>query len=292
MRFLLPILMSAFGVVSIAAISACGSAQQPLGVPVTLTQGAAGALRPDRRPSWMSKEAATNNLLYVTDNSTGDVFVYAYPKGTLVGTLTGFSDPLGDCVDSTGNVWIVNAGTAQVIEYAHGGTTPISTLSGSGFIQFCAVSKKTGDLAATRSDLPNSSVTIWPGAQGAPQSFVPSNIYQVYFCGYDSKGNLYVDGIASPSGITPAYAELPKGGTAFNNITLSPNPGYPGGLQFCKRIFERGRLCDCGESSRRSDLSVQLEWKCWDRNRVDTSCQLRNKPRQLLHSGEQGRLVQ
>jgi hypothetical protein len=39
----------------------------------------------------------------------------------LVGTLTGFTNPQGDCVDKSNNVWIVDTEASQLIEYAHGG---------------------------------------------------------------------------------------------------------------------------------------------------------------------------
>jgi len=50
------------------------------------------ALR-DRSGSWMLPEAKSEDLLYISD-VTG-VHVFSYPKGTLVGDLTGFASPQG-----------------------------------------------------------------------------------------------------------------------------------------------------------------------------------------------------
>jgi hypothetical protein len=53
----------------------------------------------------------------------------------------------------------------------------------------------------------------------------------VYFCGYDPKGNLYVDG-QNPSGYFE-FAELPKGKKTFTNILLKGGTVYfPGQIQW------------------------------------------------------------
>ena len=49
-------------------------------------------------------------LLYISDWSTNDIYVYDYNKGTLEGQLTSLNDPYGQCVDKKGNVWVVAYG--------------------------------------------------------------------------------------------------------------------------------------------------------------------------------------
>src|SRR5580692_9931327 len=59
-----------------------------------------GALRPPRvtlrhaqgDKSWMNPAAKKSDLLYL-DDETGDAYVYSYPKGELMGTLTGLGEP-------------------------------------------------------------------------------------------------------------------------------------------------------------------------------------------------------
>ena len=41
------------------------------------------------------------------------------------GKLTGFNQPLGDCVDGKGDVFIVISQSAQVREYKHGAKGPL-----------------------------------------------------------------------------------------------------------------------------------------------------------------------
>lgn len=44
--------------------------------------------------------------------------MYDYPSGTQVGTLTGFSEPYGMCINTEGDVFITNFGSGYVDEYA------------------------------------------------------------------------------------------------------------------------------------------------------------------------------
>ena len=87
------------------------------------------AVHPDHGRSWMAPQAKRDSLLYITDVGTNAVYAYSYPKGTLLGTLTGFDAPFGECVDNKGDVFIANIEASNILEYAHGGTSPIATLS-------------------------------------------------------------------------------------------------------------------------------------------------------------------
>lgn len=130
--------------VFLAATMLAGCSALPAGGSATPTSHA------DRgRASWMSPEAAGEDLLYVGGGGTyGYVHVYSYPQGKLVGKLTGLDLPYGECVDASGDVWIVTNFPNQAIEYAHGGTTPIATLSVPGSNAYgCAVDPASGNLA-------------------------------------------------------------------------------------------------------------------------------------------------
>jgi hypothetical protein len=89
---------------------------------------------PNRSKSWMDPSAKAGALLYISDFNNSSVYVYSWPKLKAVGTLTGFTNPQGLCTDKAQNVWISNTGGANLEEFAHGGTTPIATLSDAGFL--------------------------------------------------------------------------------------------------------------------------------------------------------------
>jgi hypothetical protein len=182
----------------------------------------------------MDPAAKRTALLYGAAFGTNDVYVYTYPKGKLVGTLTGFNEPQGECVDRGGNVFIANTGTSQLIEYVHGGTSPIATLNDPNqYPVSCSVNPINEDLAVANilsgSGGPGS-VSIYKKGRGTPKIYSDSNFFRMYFLGYDAKGDLFVDG--SNSSASFKYAELPKGSKTFTDITLNKAIAFPGDVQY------------------------------------------------------------
>ncbi len=207
---------------------------QSVGRIPTFVTGNVVATHPDRGRSWMDPNARTSDLLYVSDEGTDDVYVYSWPQGKLKGTLTGFDFPQGECVDKAGNVFIVNATLSEVLEYAHGGTSPIATLLDSGYYPLgCSVDPTTGNLAVTNVESTGSgpgNVAIFAHASGTPTNFADSGLSYMYFCGYDNKGNLFVDG--ENAGSAFAFAKLHSGSKQFTNIMLNQTIGFAGGVQW------------------------------------------------------------
>jgi hypothetical protein len=130
-----------------ALLAGCGGSQPPIGAPGAMPQTAALAVHTDRGESWMLPEGKGADLLYVSDGGTDDVLVFSYPQGALVGTLSGFDNPYGLCTDVKGDVFVVNESADTVVEYAHGGKTPIATLNLGTPTLACSVDEHTGDLA-------------------------------------------------------------------------------------------------------------------------------------------------
>jgi hypothetical protein len=196
------------------------------------------ALHPDLGRSWMSPGATSKDLLYISNYASNSVVVYSYPQDKLVGTLTGFHEPDGLCTDKKGGVWIVNNQESQssedVVEYKHGGTKPIATVYDPGEIPVaCSIDPTTGNLAVTNIETYASgpgSVALYGHAKGSATLFAVPQMVEVYFCGYDDKGNLFVDGVGSHGFL---FAELPKGKKTFKNITLKGGTIlYPGEVQW------------------------------------------------------------
>ena len=146
-----------------------------------------------RSAPWMQSLANGGDLLYVSDNGTGNVYVFLYPSGVLSGTLTGLGGPVGECVDRAGDVWIGTQTPPEMIEYSHGGTTPIATLNdNTGVPVGCAVDPTTGNLAVGNSD----NVAIYTNARGNP-TYTDSDLGSFTNCTYDKTGDLFVDGDSS-----------------------------------------------------------------------------------------------
>ena len=174
-------------------------------------------------------------LLYVSDTITSNVYVFSYPNGALTQTLTGFSDPAGECVDSGGDVFVSNTGASNILEYAHGGSMPIATLKDPNFFPVgCSVDPMTGNLAVTNFPASSSGqgdVVIYKHAKGRPAGhFASSKMSEMVLCGYDDSGNLFVDGLSQASAFE--FAELRKGGTKLVSITLNQGIQNAGGVQW------------------------------------------------------------
>lgn len=188
----------------------------------------------DRGKSFV-RTPKTKPLLYVGDWSTNDVLVYDYPSGKAVGTLTGFDEPYGMCIDKNANIYITNFGTGDTFEYAFGGTAPIKTFSTGGEPIGCSVSA-TGDVAIT--SFSPGQVTVF--AHGDTSS---SQTYSNYACayqwpmGYDAKDNLV--GVGESSSIS--ICALLHGSSSETTLTPSGiTIGFPGGTTWDGKYIALG----------------------------------------------------
>jgi hypothetical protein len=241
--------------VLLCALAGCSSTSSQLGSPVSLSKplpiAAAAAGRADvarhkpNRP-WMQPGARAKNLLYVSDYWNDAVYVFEYPAGKLVGTLTGFNGPNGECADSAGDVWITDTLQSQLVEYKHAGTTPVATLKDpQEYPLGCAVDPTSGNLAVTdiygsgSPSLSAGNFVIYANASGTPEGpYYDSLMYYMYFCGYDDRGNLFFDG--ESYGGQFRLAELPADSSSIVDISLSRTIGQPGAVQWDGRYVAVG----------------------------------------------------
>lgn len=171
----------------------------------------------------MLPEAKNGALLYATSGRT-IVSVFSYPTMKSVGTLTGFIGANGACVDKAGDTFITNGGESSILEFAHGGTTPINTLDDPGAMPFaCAIDPISGDLAVANFE---GGVAVYKSAQGTPITYSFMGV-GAQFCGYDNKGNLFVDGYASYQVVR--LLELQRGASQLENISVDFNHTTPVG---------------------------------------------------------------
>ena len=191
---------------------------------------------PDVGKSWMSRDAKLiRKLLYVSDWSTNDVFVYNYKTGKLVGKLTGFNSPYGQCVDKKGNVWITSYGAGSVTKFAHGGTKPIKALTTDYQPSGCSVDPTTGNLAVAGFLV----IDVFPKGRGKKQVYRSAVCFPFWAPGYDNAGNLYAEallyGSAKPlQGYSdPLACELPHGGTSLRGVHFTGfGIYYPGSVMW------------------------------------------------------------
>jgi hypothetical protein len=211
------------GCVAAALLAGCGGSQPPTGAPGAMPQSRAIATRANRGASWMLPEAKNTDLLYV---ATGDnVYILSYPHGKLIGSLNVSGSNL--CSDTNGNVFIPTSGYV-ILEYAHGGLYPIQTLHGGDIPLGCAVDPASGNLAVTQEGSGAGEVAIFPNAKEPATWYRDPEIDTYGLCGYDDRGNLFVDG----NGAGDYIAELPKGSSTFANYALDGSFDAFGGIQW------------------------------------------------------------
>lgn len=189
-----------------------------------------GSVEQEARASWMAPDAAGQDLLYVANVKT--ITIYSYPRGKLEGSLRFGYLPHGECVDQKGDVFITNLDNGEVVEYAHASKKPLAVLhSPSADPSGCAIDPTTGNLAVASLGFGSSgSVAIYKHARGNPVTYQNPTFQQYAFCGYDPKGNLFVDGVNADAVFV--FAELKKGSSTLKSITLDQSIGWPGGIQW------------------------------------------------------------
>jgi DNA-binding beta-propeller fold protein YncE/predicted small lipoprotein YifL len=247
--------ISPFAIVALAVLAACGG-NQPLLSPESANANAKPPIAPPRhQQSWMDAGAANHDLLYVSDEN-GLVNVYRYWQHTLVGVLTNFQQPMGECVDKAGDVYITDNAADAIDEYAHGGTKPIYVISDSYGPRACAVDPKTGNLAvANFGDSGN--VTIYAHARGKPAVYGDDYYTAV---GYDKYGDLLAADLYNTySGYTGGFDYLPVHSKSFAGITLSPRSSFKWGQVEAIAWDGKYWVIDCNDLYRFS-INIKAEF--------------------------------
>jgi hypothetical protein len=219
-------------------LAGCGGSQPPIGAPGAMPQSRAIATHAARGKSWMTPEAKSEDLLYVAGGiSNHGIYVFSYPRGKMIGMLSTGHPPLGECVDSRGDIFVAEA--AVIVKYAHGGTKPIETLNDPGgsleTAQSCSVDPISGNLAVTSwSDSGPGHVYVYPNASGMPISYggIPGPL-SPFYCVYDDVGDLFA--IGRRGAYQMGFDELRKGSSGFVQIGLRQRIGEvdpTGGVQW------------------------------------------------------------
>jgi hypothetical protein len=207
-----------FTAVLASALGGCGSQESMVGA------GASAAVPTDfwlhKRESGMLPGAtAVKKIVYISDWETRAVYAYDYRTENVIGKLTGFKKPEGQCVDANGDIWITDlTSTSRYVpgsikEYAHGGTQVLRKFQTRAEPVGCSVAPN-GDLAVTTN---LGYFEVWKGASGLPNDYSGFPCMGLRPPGYDSSGNLYAEGYLS--GVT-LVCELPKGSSKVKSVAF------------------------------------------------------------------------
>jgi hypothetical protein len=188
--------------------------------------------------NWMEPGANQNRLVYASDFNNSIVQVYNYPSnGTQnppAGTLTGFLNPQGMCVDKSNNLYIADTGNSRVQQYQWGSSSPSASYPATGeYPVGCSVDPTTGNLAASDIFSPTTgqgAVTICSSPSSCTTYVEPGGLLECFFIGYAPNGDLYVDGENS-FGFGLAY--LPAGSSTWQAGSVSGETiNFPGGIMY------------------------------------------------------------
>ena len=193
----------------IFTLAGCGGAGTATSVPSAMTQSVA-------RHGGTSSDT---DLLYETNGYV--INVLTYPQGQSVATFNTEADPGAMCSDKNGNVFVTDANNSDIVEYSHGGTSPIATLKEfPNAPQACSVDAVSRNLAVANggATFEHGNIAVFASAQGTPTYYTAPNIYSYAFCTYDSNGNLFVD--AGGNDGKSHLIEMPNGSGNFQDITV------------------------------------------------------------------------
>lgn len=181
-------------------------------------------------------KAKSHDLLYLSNVRTNEVDVYAYSNGGLVRKLNGFGKPRAECADTQGNVWITDVEAEQIVEYAHGGAAPIRALSTPGTPHGCSVGPRGNEVAVAGVFQNGTSVAVYRRSAHdrwrSARLYGDSSMKRGYFCGYDERGDLFVDGFAGRRTESFRLSELAHGGSTLLDLTVSQRIHDPGQVQW------------------------------------------------------------
>lgn len=203
----------------VSSVAACGG--------LASTPSVAAHAPAQHHRGWIDGGVGQQDLLYVS-NGDGEVTVYRYWQRTLVGVLTGFTQPMGECVDAKQNVYITDYAAQRILEFAHGGSKPVATFNDAPDSPYaCAIDPTTGNLAAANDDGTSAQGNVATWSAGKRTTYTDPALYNFQGCAYDDSGNLLVTNGAVYYTQSTQFAWLPKNGTRLITIKVpSPYPSY------------------------------------------------------------------
>jgi hypothetical protein len=157
-----------------------------------------------------------------------DLFTAA---GTQVGQLTGFDGAAGMASDVKGDLYVADTNNSRVQVYAAGFASPPVTLAVPGQNPYDVDSFANGSYVAVANV--TGSVSVFKGTR-LLRTITSANLGAAYFCAFDGKGNLYLDGVGTNSGGNILIGEIPNatsGGSAFQQLTTTNAIDFAAGIQ-------------------------------------------------------------
>jgi hypothetical protein len=184
----------------------------------------------DHRKSWVDgKPQLLPRLLFAADAGTGDVCVMRLPQMILKGCITGFELPQGMCSDTKGNIYVADTQAQEIYVYSRA-MKPVTTIQDTyGFPASCAINPTNNAIAVTNYEDVGSggvgSVLLYSSPSSSPTQIRNPDGETYAFAGYDTSGDLWVDGTDTSGNFLLSFC----GASSCSTITLSGGAIYQAG---------------------------------------------------------------
>jgi hypothetical protein len=172
--------------------------------------------------SWHIKPPpGTSGTTWNSDIDYASVDEIAYPSGTLVGQVAGFSYPYGLCSDTSGNVYVADFSFEELFEISGGSV--VNSWSTGGESIGCSVANN-GDVSVTNFYPGGVKIVAGPDAGAS----YPGPGYD-WPAGFDKSGNLYVECNYQSPCSSPGLYKLVSGSWQHENFNQAIN--FPAAVQ-------------------------------------------------------------
>ncbi len=188
-------------------------------------------------PGLMTPGGAT---AFVSDYDNNVVYILN-KAGTITATLAGFQNPYGMATDKGGDLYVVNQGASNVLEFAPPYTgAPIATFSDPGEIAIDVAVDNDGNVAVTNTETTAAGagdVVFYSNGSKNPTGKAMGNTFtSPRFCAFDKNGDLVLDDVDIFNTKAVNVGAILRGNLTNPNgkiITLTTSNAivYPGGVQ-------------------------------------------------------------
>jgi DNA-binding beta-propeller fold protein YncE len=202
--------------------------------------------QPIATASFMDARAVGKPLIFVSDaaNNVVDIYPQAGKNQKMVGQITGLTQPQGIATDKSGDLYVANTNSSNVLEYAPPYTrAPKMTISDPHEFPADVAISSTGVVAvmnicsAPKCALDSGNVELF--AKGSTKSCATVsdsafNFTRVMFGEFDSTGELYIDGLNG--GYQTSFGLVSNGcnATGITYLNYTYTLSFPGGVQIDK----------------------------------------------------------
>lgn len=208
---------------AVAGLAACSGSATPSAItnaPAPLASPANSAPHGPKGHGWISRGAATQRVVYVTDGDKVLIFPEKHNRPPLGEISDGIESAYGVCLDRNGNLYVANQYGNSVVEYPPGATEPSQSFSQDLERPLYPAVDSHGNLWVTNAD--NGTVVEFAAGTTQASHVLQTPGVEADGLDFDPQGNLYVAYRLSPHGLG-SIEEFAPGSSQGSILGMSIN---------------------------------------------------------------------